>query len=228
MNVLISVIIPAHNEEKYLGSTLHALQEQDYPYHEVIVVTNGCMDNTAAVAREKCDKLVVLREKSLGKARNSGASKARGDLLVFLDADTLLDENALSVIARDFRRKHSSATLHGRPDTFRVVYALIYFLKNVLHSSKVHYGSSGVIVCWRDQFREIGGFNEDMQVKENHDLMLRLRRFGSYKYISDASAVTSMRRYEKGGPYKTSWLWIKLWFQSLISDLRHKTYETVR
>jgi glycosyltransferase involved in cell wall biosynthesis len=228
MNLTISVIIPAHNEESYLGATLENLQQQTYPFHEVIVVTNGCNDNTAAVAREKCDKLVVLTEKALCKARNVGAAKARGDLLVFLDADTLLDDEALAVIARDFPRGASSATIHGRPDRFRVVYALIYFLKNVLHRFKLHYGSSGVIVCWRDNFREIGGFNEALQVKENHDLMLRLRKFGPYKYISGTSAVTSMRRYEKGGPYKISWLWVKLWFQSLISDLRNKSYETIR
>jgi glycosyltransferase involved in cell wall biosynthesis len=228
MKLLISVIIPAHNEEGYLGNTLQALQNQTYTSHEVIVVTNGCKDNTAAVAREKCDKIVVLNEKGLGKARNTGAAKARGDLLVFLDADTLLDNEALAVIARDFTRQSSSGTLRGHPDRFHVVYAIIYFLKNAIHRLKLHYGSSGVIVCWRDQFRQIGGFKEELQVKENHDLMRRLRKFGAYKYISGASAVTSMRRYDKGGPYKTSWLWVKLWFQSLVSDLKHKSYETIR
>jgi glycosyltransferase involved in cell wall biosynthesis len=228
MKELISVIIPAHNEEEYLRQTLVALQQQTYPFFEVIVVSNGCDDNTAAVARDACDKLVVLPDKGLCRARNVGAAKARGDLLVFLDADTLLEDGALSLIARSFSREASCGTLHGRPDVSRFIYRGIYFLKNFLHRFNLHYGSSGIIVCWRSRFKEAGGFDETLHMRENHDLMCRLRRFGQYQYISGASAITSMRRYEKGGAYKISWLWVKIWFQSLFSDLRHRKYEAIR
>src|SRR5690242_1816455 len=66
----ISVIIPAHNEEAYLGQTLDALKRQDYNWFEVIVVANGCTDSTAEVARGRCNRLVTLSRKSLGVARN--------------------------------------------------------------------------------------------------------------------------------------------------------------
>src|SRR5690242_10567380 len=69
----ISIIIPAHNEEAYLGDTLAALQLQVYPAHEIIVVANGCTDRTADAARGLCDRLIVLPQKGLGAARNSGA-----------------------------------------------------------------------------------------------------------------------------------------------------------
>src|SRR5258706_13449211 len=88
---MISVVIPAHNEEKYLGATLEALGKQDYGWFEVVVVANGCTDRTAHVARDRCHRLIVLSQKSLGVARNLGARMAKGEILVFLDADTLLD-----------------------------------------------------------------------------------------------------------------------------------------
>src|SRR5215468_4866999 len=60
---MISVIIPAHNEEKYLGATLEALERQSYGWFEVVVVANGCTDATADVARRRCQRLIVLSQK---------------------------------------------------------------------------------------------------------------------------------------------------------------------
>src|SRR5690349_14737530 len=70
---MISVIIPAHNEQGYLEPTLEALQRQNYGWFEVIVVANGCTDQTANVARGRCHRLIVLSQKNLGVARNLGA-----------------------------------------------------------------------------------------------------------------------------------------------------------
>ncbi len=228
MKPLISVVIPAHNEEKYLAETLEALQRQTYPYFEVLVVANGCTDRTVEVAQDKCDRLIVFPERDLGKARNSGAAKARGDLLVFLDADTRLEARALQVIAERFTPACSSATIKGRPDNPRLSYSVFYAFKNLLHRSGLHCGSSGVISCWRDQFKECGGFDPRLQVRENSELICRLRQFGPYRFIGDALAVTSMRRYEKTGIARGAWQWTKIWLQSVFSDLHEKTYEAIR
>jgi glycosyltransferase involved in cell wall biosynthesis len=225
---LISVIIPAHNEERYLAETLQALQRQNYPWFEVIVVANGCTDATAEVARGNCHRLIVLSQKSLGVARNLGARMARGELIVFLDADTTLEPMTLRRIAEDFTRTCAAATVKGRPDSGRLAFRLVYFLKNFTHRAMLHAGSSGVIICWKEQFERIGGFDEHLEVCENSDLIRRLKQFGRYKYIGDVSATTSMRRYEQRGFGRQVWLWLKLWVQSLFGDLRHKRYETVR
>src|SRR5436190_23944921 len=156
---MISVIIPAHNEEKYLGTTLEALEKQDYGWFEVVVVANGCTDGTAHVARGRCQRLIVLSQKSLGVARNLGARMAKGEILVFLDADTLLDPSALKTIAQEFRKENAAGTLKGQPDVGRLHYKLIYFLKNFEHRTRIHLGSSGVILCWRDHFIRTGGFD---------------------------------------------------------------------
>ena len=74
----------------------------------------------------------------------------------------------------------------------------------------------------------IGGFDEGLEVRENSELIRRLRRFGSYKYIGDVAATTSMRRYEQRGFRRIVFLWFKLWLQSLFGDLHQRHYEAVR
>ena len=224
----ISIVIPAHNEEDYLPRTLDALRLQDYPAFEVIVVANGCADRTAEVARHRCDQLIVLSQKSLGVARNLGARMARCELVIFLDADTILEPRALSVIAREFSENDAAGTLQGQPDGHRLSYRIIYAVKNALHRWSLHRGSSGVIICWKKDFMSVGGFDESLEVRENSHLIKRLNRFGTYKYINRIAATTSMRRYDQRGCGRTVWLWFKLWCLSLFGDLSRRSYETVR
>lgn len=223
--VFISVVIPAHNEEELLPATLDALNKQDFRDFETIVVTNGCSDRTADVVRGKCTQLFELEERGLGPARNLGAQKARGNLFLFLDADTILEPNALSIIAHTFKRRHSAGTLRGVPDRDKRPYRIIYFMKNFIHRTHVHHGSSGAILCWKDHFDAVGGFDNELYLRENSDLMKKLRRFGSYKYIRSTPAITSMRRYEKTGTSEMVLLWLKVWVLSNFSDIRNQTYE---
>ena len=225
---MISVIIPAHNEEDYLGVTLNELNRQDYPDFEIIVVANGCRDRTAEVAQGNCHRLVVLSQKSLGVARNLGARMARGELLVFLDADTILEPGALRVIAERFAKCNAGGTLKGQPNSDRFGYRLIYWLKNFIHRFVVHNGSSGVILCWKRHFTRVGGFDEQLELRENSDLIRRLKRFGNYKFINATTARTSMRRYERRGVWRIVRLWIGLWFLGFFGDLRNRKYEPVR
>jgi glycosyltransferase involved in cell wall biosynthesis len=172
--------------------------------------------------------LIVLSQKSLGVARNLGARMARGELLVFLDADTTLEPMALRVIAESFTDSYSAGTVHGLPDEPRPAYLLIYALKNFIHRCSLHPGSSGVILCWKEHFIRVGGFDEALQVRENSELVRRLLRLGRYKYIGSVSARTSMRRYDRCGIRRVVWLWLKLWFESFLGDLHQKQYDPIR
>jgi glycosyltransferase involved in cell wall biosynthesis len=225
----ISVIIPAHNEEDYIGLTLDALSRQNYPHFEVIVVANGCTDRTVEIASKNCDRLIVLSDKSLGVSRNLGAKLARGKVLMFLDADTVLEPGALDIVANKFTREYAAGTFKGRPDDCeRFSFRAIYAVKNFIHASSLHRGSSGVILCWKNDFLATHGFDEGLQVRENSELIRRLTRFGKYRYIGETAATTSMRRYQTSGTGKMVFYWFKLWLQSLFFDLHHKQYETVR
>jgi glycosyltransferase involved in cell wall biosynthesis len=225
---LISIVIPAHNEQAYIQRTLEAANRQTFRDFEIVVVTNGCTDRTAEIAREFCDQLIVMPERGLSRARNLGAQKAQGKILVFLDADTLLEPHAVETIAGQFTPDYAAGTLKGCPDILRPAYLLMYMIKNFQHRCRLHEGSSGVILCWREHFLATGGFDETLHVTENSELICRLRSYGKYAFISDTAVTTSMRRYESGGLFRMISLWLKLWSQSLFSDLRHQKYEAVR
>lgn len=228
MSPRISVIIPAHNEEQYLPATLDSLAGQTYGHFEVVVVANGCTDRTEEVAKAKGARVIWLEERGLGRARNLGGKKAKGEILVFLDADTILEPRALECIAREFTRDHGMATLRGKPDSDRFSHKMLYLMKNAFHRTHLHYGSAGVIICWKDRFRSVRGFDESLQVSEVHEFMGRMRRFGGFKYIGTATATTSMRRYQRFGFISMAWMWLRIWVISLVSDLRDRHYEPVR
>jgi len=195
---------------------------------EVIVVANGCNDRTVDVARHRCHRLVELSQKGLCVARNLGARLARGSLLVFLDADTLLERGTLRMIAETFSSRDAAGTVRGQPDSDRLAYRALYFLKNFTHRWHIHDGSSGVIICWKNHFVRLGGFNEEMEMRENSELIQRLQLFGRYRYLGATTAVTSMRRYDRRGLGRMVWLWFRLWVQSFFSDVRRRKYEIVR
>lgn len=225
---MISIIIPAHNEEDYIAATLEAVNRQNYPHFEVIVVANGCTDRTALAALDDCERLVVLSSKNLGIARNLGAKLAEGELLLFLDADTILEPGALEIAAHKMKGDYAVGTFKGRPATLRPMFRLIYAIKNFLHQWSIHEGSSGVILCRRDDFLAVRGFDETLEVRENSELIGRLRGFGRYLYLDETTAITSMRRYENGRTGRMIWFWFKLWVRSFFNNLRGTQYDTVR
>lgn len=225
---MISIIIPAHNEQDYIGETLEALLKQEYPRFEILVVANGCTDQTCEVAKERCHRLIVMQERGLSRARNVGAQAALGDILIFLDADTILEAGALYKIAEQFTREHAAGTLRGEPDIPRFKYKLMYAWKNFMHSSGLHEGSSGVILCWKDHFQRTTGFDEALHVRENSDLINKLRKMGDYRYVGETAVITSMRRYEHMNSVRTIYVWTKIWLQSVFGCLRNKNYEAIR
>src|SRR3989338_4849222 len=97
--IMISVIIPACNEEKYIGKTISSVRGQNYKKYEIIVVCDGCTDSTVKLAGKLADRTIILK-KRVGPAiaKNKGAIAAAGDKLIFLDADTRLSRNAMKNI----------------------------------------------------------------------------------------------------------------------------------
>jgi glycosyltransferase involved in cell wall biosynthesis len=93
----ISVIVPAYNEEKYLGATLKSIQkakefllEKDALPIEIIVVDNGSTDSTSDIALLSGASVVKETKHNVARVRNAGASFAKGEVLVFIDADTIV------------------------------------------------------------------------------------------------------------------------------------------
>jgi len=203
---VIAVVIPAHQEEAYVGATVDALRAAT-PF-EVAVVANACTDGTAAVARAHGARVVETAVRGVSHARNLGARETTGDVLVFLDADTLLAPDALDAIAAAVPARADYGTCRIRPD--RRTASAIVTATILAWGHRVAGTSLGVLFCTRELFARSGGFDERLVAGEDNDLNARLRRLGGRRiYLGGVDAVTSMRRFERLGYLRTHLAWLR-------------------
>jgi glycosyltransferase involved in cell wall biosynthesis len=202
---MISVVIPAHDEAGYLGRTLTALGARA-PF-ETIVVANGCTDATAGIGRAHGATVVETREAGVSRARNLGARVATGDVLVFLDADTVLDRHGLDTIAAVVPVRADYGTCRIRPDHPGWRATATTALLALGH--RIAGTSLGVLFCARTLFESAGGFDPRLVAGEDNDLNARFARLGARRvYLGDVDAFTSMRRFERLGYLRTQLAWL--------------------
>lgn len=106
----ISVIIPIFNEEKVIGACLKSLQQQSYKEMEVIVVDDGSRDHTSEIVRAFGVTLLQQEHLGPGRARNLGAKHAKGEILVFVDADMVFDQDFIKKLTRPIKEKKAIGT----------------------------------------------------------------------------------------------------------------------
>ncbi len=223
----ISFIIPAVNEEKYIGRAIDSIKNQatgadgkEAIEVEILVICNGTTDNTVAVARD-AGAVVVETPGGIGvsRARNIGASHASDDsnILVFLDADSYIGPNVLNGLHEKFI-ENSFGTVLGRPDVPSLLYSFFFFIKNVFHIFRWYKGALGGLMFFdKKLFKRIGGYAPHMSVDEIYEISRRARKYGGkYTLIRGKFAYTSMRRFEKYGPIRMTGFWLKTRFLSLI------------
>jgi glycosyltransferase involved in cell wall biosynthesis len=206
---MLSVIIPAFNDERFLPQTLDHLRQaaehvgvvskQDV---ETIVVDNASSDRTAEVAVASGTKVISAPEHNIGRVRNSGASAASGDLLVFLDADTLVPRSLLS---RILQVMEEPSCLGGAADTdYQPVRPLIriYLLMWRLIGLWFGMAQGALQFCRRDAFSALRGYDESMYMGEDVDFYWRLSKFAKargrhVRYLKDVRVVPSWRRFDQ-------------------------------
>ncbi len=107
----MTVLIPAHNEEKVLERTIESLLEAEYPKKEVIVIDDGSTDHTLEVAKRYKNKIKILHKENGGKASalNHGLLFAKGEIIVIVDADTIVGRKSLTSIAKGLGDKTVAA-----------------------------------------------------------------------------------------------------------------------
>jgi len=208
---LVSVIIPAYNEERYLPALLTSLGNQSYSPIEVIVVDNLSDDNTIKVAKEFGAKVMVNpTPANVNKSRNIGASAARGEYLAFIDADTIPESNAIlnSVTAlqngADLVYTNKCSTDDHLISIARVI---VGWLDPVNHTATGCY-----LMTNRDVFNSVSGFDESLnpmtsRQEDGKALTARLVESGYNVVMLKGTYVgTSARRFHAEG-YSTSSLW---------------------
>ena len=202
---LVSVVVTTKNEEKYLEKCLLALKRQTYKPIEIVVSDACSTDATLKIAQRHADR-VVVKKTNIAEGKNFGASKARGQILVFLDADTLLPKNWVERAVKNLDSKGFTTGVI-KPRSRRLVakfvcwwwgYALPWFF--LLLRSPM-FGGASTFCVKREVFEEVGGFDSSLAVFEDADLV---RKIGAEKIRWDPElrSYTSMRRFERNGYFK--------------------------
>ncbi|MBU0470680.1 MAG: glycosyltransferase [Nanoarchaeota archaeon] len=225
-----SIIIPAHNEENYIRKTLHSIKNQSYQNFETIIVANGCTDKTEEIVKKRANenlKLISLSTPNVSAARNAGALNAIGEILLFLDADTALEVDSLKKIKEQFSLKYSVATTKVKPDNHKIKYKIAMWFKNFYNSTKIYQGCGGALICRKEDFHKVQGYDPEIIVKEHRILTIKLKKLGKYGCM-DTTVTTSMRRFERWGLSKATLFWLKEWTKAWIGDLSKSKYEKIR
>lgn len=224
---MLSVVIPAYNEEEHIGKCLESLMDQDTDKEfEVIVVDNASTDRTAEVARGFSDtlKLTVIHEpkKGRGAARAAGFGVARGDIIFSTDGDAVVPPGWIASLLADLQRHPDAAAVSG---TFRIadcgpctnlLFNIIQPLAMLLYCPFFgHYWLTGSNFAIRKSaYEAAGGFDTDATSSEDTDLAFRVKKVGRIRFVWNVPVTSSGRRFRGGLPgllrgllaYPTSWI----------------------
>ncbi|HHF09346.1 MAG TPA: glycosyltransferase [Candidatus Atribacteria bacterium] len=218
---MVSIVIPTYNEEKILPRLLASIQKQIYKDWEVIVADNNSTDRTAEIAREFGARIV--KGGLPGPGRNAGAKVAKGEIVLFLDADVQLDSiHFLEYNIRDFQKKKLDfAVARFSADSGSWLEQFLFSVQDrfVYHTRKKKPLTIGFCIFARTEFfHQVGGFEEDLKISE--DVRFGDRAFaegGNFGVLAEP-LLASARRYRKEGA-------LKMAFRNLVSgfhDLRGK------
>lgn len=207
MNPVVSVIVPAYNEARFIAHTIAAAQAAATQLHdetgcgaEIIVIDNNSTDDTAGVARQAGARVVFEPKRGIASARNCGARHALSPYLLFVDADTLPAPNLLVEVYKALAGgRVSGGSINLREDSGTIRWRFNFFMTN-LFSPLVNF-RGGVFYCRRDDFEAIGGFDEQLASLEDVRFFHQLRRAGRqtgrrFKHVTSTHAVTSARKLD--------------------------------
>jgi glycosyltransferase involved in cell wall biosynthesis len=193
---MISFIVPAYNEERLLGATVDALHATGRalaePY-EVVVADDASTDQTAAVAERHGARLVSVSRRQIAATRNAGALAAHGEWLIFVDADTLVNE---AVVRAALAAMRSGAVGGGAGIRFDgvvpwVARLLLPLFVRFFRAARLAAGC--FLFCTRSAFVAVGGFDETYFGAEELVMSRALKRQGRFVVLREA-VITSGRK----------------------------------
>ena len=204
-NFMLSIIIPALNEEKYLPLLLKEIKKQNFADDlEIIVADAGSEDKTVEIAKNYGCKIV--QGGLPAKGRNEGAKIAQGDIFLFMDADNIyLPENFLKNLLKEFEKRKldiASFPIYPNGNGFDKFAYKIYnsFVWSIQRFSA--YATNSVLIR-KYIHQKIGGFDEEIKIAEDHFYAKTAKNFGKFGFIKTRPVLTSTRRFEKDGRLKT-------------------------
>jgi glycosyltransferase involved in cell wall biosynthesis len=192
---MISFIVPAYNEERLLGATLDALHSAGRavgePY-ELVVVDDASTDRTALIAKRHGAVLVTVAHRQIAATRNSGAREARGELFIFVDADTIVNEPAVRGAVEAWREGAVGGGAAVEFDGVVPLYARLFLAVLVRLFRLARLAAGCFLFCSRSAFVAVGGFDEAFYGAEELVMSRALKRYG--KFVVLRQAVTTSGR----------------------------------
>lgn len=214
MTPRLSLVIPAWNEQALLPRLLASVDaaRERWSAHgharediEVIVADNGSTDATARIALEHGCRVVAVEKRMIAASRNGGAAIARGDILAFVDADSILHPDVFLAVVRAM---DDPCTLGGssgvRMERWSPGIALTYAA--ALPLVWLTGFDTGLVFWRRGDFEALGGYDETRMAAEDVDFLLRLRRLGRARgqklvRLRGAKTITSTRKFDRHGDW---------------------------
>jgi glycosyltransferase involved in cell wall biosynthesis len=225
----ISIIIPVYNGGLKFRECLESVSHLSPPPFEIIVVGDGDTDGSHEMARHYgCT--VISRSVSEGPAtaRNIGARTARGEILLFLDADVAVKPDILAVITSTFAANPSLSAIIGSYDDAPDEKNFLSQYKNLFHHYTHQAASENATTFWgacgairRDVFWEISGFDERYRYPSVEDIELGYRLYGAgYSiYLLKTLQVKHLKRWNIGSLLKAEFFYRALpWMELILCD----------
>ena len=192
----VSFVVPAHNEDPLLAATLtsiHAAAKACAIEYEIVVSDDASTDRTAHVAAESGARVVSVQHRQIAATRNSGARASNGDILVFVDADTLINEGvlraALGALAAGSIGGGAAVSFDGEIPFYARL--LTPWLTAMMRWMRLAAGC--FVFCTRSAFDAAGGFDERLFGAEELALSVALKKLGRFVILREA-VVTSGRK----------------------------------
>lgn len=204
----ISVVIPAHNEEKYLGRCLESIDAQSMAADiqvETIVVLNRCTDKTEAVAKRHGAIVVFNDSKNISAIKNTGVAAASSGWVVTIDADSWMSAGVLAEIAsRSAAANALGGGIRVKPERYSLGIATGYGM--MLIPAWLLGLSFGLYWFRKVDFDAIGGFSEDKHIAEDVDFLRKLKKHGwktgrCHQIITSETVITSCRQFDQFGDW---------------------------
>ena len=201
---MLSIIIPTLNEEKYLPLLLSSIRKQKFCDYEIIVADANSSDKTVEIAQLFGCKIIKGGEPARG--RNEGAKVARGDKFLFFDADNIyLPENFFQILLNRFEKRKldvASFPIYPLGNGFdKFAYRIYNSWVNLIQ--KLFPYATNSVLARREIHEKINGFDEEIKIAEDHDYAKRAAKVGKFGFIKTEPVLTSTRRFEKDGRFKT-------------------------
>ena len=204
-----SIIIPTLNEESFLPKLLLDLSRQSYQFFEILVVDGQSADKTLENALKFRNKLNLLTFNSLtpgvANQRNFGAKQAKGQYLIFFDADNRLPTNFLSELNKQIKKQPgylyiTKLATKSHSETQISLIELTNFIIEILNTLGKPLSPGCNIIVEKGLFKRIGGFNPLLKLAEDHDIAKKARKHGIIlKILKTPILYVSLRRLEKLG-----------------------------